>query len=62
LHENVPTIRPEIWRQKNWLLHHDKAVTQAALIFFLDDQANLLGEVSICVIIFGVLVYKVILS
>jgi hypothetical protein len=25
LHENVRRIRPELWRQRNWLLHHDKA-------------------------------------
>jgi hypothetical protein len=23
LHENVPRLRPELWQQKNWLLHHD---------------------------------------
>jgi hypothetical protein len=23
--ENVRRLRPELWRQKNWLLHHDKA-------------------------------------
>jgi hypothetical protein len=23
--ENVRRLRPEIWRQKNWLLHHDNA-------------------------------------
>jgi hypothetical protein len=22
LHENVRRLRPELWRQKNWLLHH----------------------------------------
>jgi hypothetical protein len=25
LHENVKRFRPELWRQKNWLLHHDNA-------------------------------------
>jgi hypothetical protein len=25
LRENVRRLRPELWRQKNWLLHHDKA-------------------------------------
>jgi hypothetical protein len=25
LHENVQTFRPKIFRQKNWLLHHDNA-------------------------------------
>jgi hypothetical protein len=25
LRENVRNLRPELWRQKNWLLHHDKA-------------------------------------
>jgi hypothetical protein len=23
--ENVQRLRPELWRQKNWLLHHDNA-------------------------------------
>jgi histone-lysine N-methyltransferase SETMAR len=23
LNENVRRLRPEFWRQKNWLLHHD---------------------------------------
>jgi hypothetical protein len=23
--ENVRKLRPELWRQKNWLLHHDNA-------------------------------------
>jgi hypothetical protein len=23
LRENVRRLRPELWRQKNWLLHHD---------------------------------------
>jgi hypothetical protein len=25
LHENVRRLRPELWRQKNWLLHHNNA-------------------------------------
>jgi hypothetical protein len=25
LRENLRRFRPEIWRQKNWLLHHDNA-------------------------------------
>jgi hypothetical protein len=25
LRENVKRLRPELWRQKNWLLHHDNA-------------------------------------
>jgi hypothetical protein len=25
LRENVRTLRPELWQQKNWLLHHDNA-------------------------------------
>jgi hypothetical protein len=25
LRENVRTLRPELWRQKNWPLHHDNA-------------------------------------
>jgi hypothetical protein len=25
LHEIVRRLRPELWRQKNWLLHHDNA-------------------------------------
>jgi hypothetical protein len=24
-HEHVRRLRPELWRQKNWLLHHDNA-------------------------------------
>jgi histone-lysine N-methyltransferase SETMAR len=23
LHENVQRLHPELWRQKNWLLHHN---------------------------------------
>jgi hypothetical protein len=25
LHENVRRLRPELWQQKNWVLHHDNA-------------------------------------
>jgi hypothetical protein len=25
LHENVQTLRPKLWRRKNWLLHYDSA-------------------------------------
>jgi hypothetical protein len=25
LHESVRRLRPELWRQRNWLLHHDNA-------------------------------------
>jgi hypothetical protein len=25
LRENVQRVLPELWRQKNWLLHHDNA-------------------------------------
>jgi hypothetical protein len=25
LYENVRRLRPELWREKNWLLHHDNA-------------------------------------
>jgi hypothetical protein len=26
LRENVRRLRPDLWRQKNWLLHHDNAL------------------------------------
>jgi hypothetical protein len=25
LRENVRSLRPKLWRQKNWMLHHDNA-------------------------------------
>jgi hypothetical protein len=25
MRKNVRRLRPELWRQKNWLLHHDRA-------------------------------------
>jgi hypothetical protein len=31
LRENVRTLRPELWRQKNWLLHHDNAASHTFL-------------------------------
>jgi hypothetical protein len=32
LRENVQRLRPELWQQKNWLLHHDNAPSHT-LIF-----------------------------
>jgi hypothetical protein len=26
--ENVRRLRPELWQQKNWLLHHDSSPSQ----------------------------------
>jgi hypothetical protein len=43
-------------------LHNSKAATQVALIFFLTDQAKLLGEICNRVIMSGVLVYRLMLS
>jgi hypothetical protein len=31
LRENVQRILPELWRQKNWLLHHDNAPSHTSL-------------------------------
>jgi hypothetical protein len=30
LHENVGRIRPEIWRENNWLLHHDNGLSHTS--------------------------------
>jgi hypothetical protein len=30
LHENVRRLRPELWRQANWLLHHDIALSHTS--------------------------------
>jgi hypothetical protein len=35
LRKNVCKLRPELWRQKNWLLHHDNAPSHA--FFFTRD-------------------------
>jgi histone-lysine N-methyltransferase SETMAR len=32
LRENVPRLRPEVWRQKNWLLHHNRRFHTLELI------------------------------
>jgi hypothetical protein len=29
--ENVRRLRPELWRQKNWLLHHDEAPSHTTI-------------------------------
>jgi transposase len=31
LRENVQRLRPELWRQRNWLLHHDNAPSHTSL-------------------------------
>jgi hypothetical protein len=31
LRENVRRLRPELWRQKNWLLHHDNAPSHTSV-------------------------------
>jgi hypothetical protein len=31
LRENARRLRPELWRQKNWLLHHDNAPSHTSL-------------------------------
>jgi hypothetical protein len=36
LRENVRRLRPELWRQKKWLLHHDNALSRA---FFLATES-----------------------
>jgi hypothetical protein len=28
----VPHVRPELWAEKNWILHHDNAPLHSALI------------------------------
>jgi hypothetical protein len=38
VYENVRRLRPELWRQKNWLLHHDNAPSH---IFFLPGKFSL---------------------
>jgi hypothetical protein len=30
LRENVPRLRPELWRQRNWLLHPDNAPSKTS--------------------------------
>jgi hypothetical protein len=30
LHENVRRLRPELWRQQNWLLHHDNTASHTS--------------------------------
>jgi hypothetical protein len=35
LSENVQRLRPELWRQKNWLLHHD--TTPPHTLFFTKE-------------------------
>jgi hypothetical protein len=32
LHENVQRLRPKLWRQKNWLLHHNNAPSHTSFI------------------------------
>jgi len=32
LSENVRTIRPKIWREQTWLLHHDNAPYHASIL------------------------------
>jgi hypothetical protein len=31
VHENVQILHPELWGQKNWLVHHDNAQFHTAL-------------------------------
>jgi hypothetical protein len=31
LRENMQRLRPELWRQKKWLLHHDNAWSHTSL-------------------------------
>jgi hypothetical protein len=31
LRENVRRLRPELWRQKNWLLHHNNAPSHTSI-------------------------------
>jgi hypothetical protein len=37
LHEHVRRVRPELWAEKNWILHHDNVSSHSALFvsFFL---------------------------
>jgi hypothetical protein len=32
LRENVRRLRPELWRQKNWRLHHDNAPSRTSFL------------------------------
>jgi hypothetical protein len=32
LRENVRRLRPELWRQVNWMLHHDKAPSHTSFL------------------------------
>jgi hypothetical protein len=32
LRENVQRLRSELWRQKNWLLHHDSAPSHTSFL------------------------------
>jgi hypothetical protein len=40
LRENMRRLRPELWPQKNWSLHHDNALSHASFSTrgFLDQQ------------------------
>jgi hypothetical protein len=39
MRENVRILRPELWRQKNWLLHHENAPSLATFFrrYFLPE-------------------------
>jgi hypothetical protein len=44
LRENVRRLRSELWRQKNWLLHHDNAQSHTSLFnrqFFGEKKNNM---------------------
>jgi hypothetical protein len=47
LHECVQGVRPELWAEKNWILHHDNAPLHSARIvceFFLQKRHDYHGS------------------
>jgi hypothetical protein len=47
LPENVQRFRPELWRQKNWLLHKDKAPSHTffyTMEFFPKNSINVVSS------------------
>jgi hypothetical protein len=49
LRENVPRLRPELWPQRNWLLHHDNTPSHTSFFtkeFFYQKQHDCLSHPS----------------
>jgi hypothetical protein len=53
---NLRRLRPELWRQKNWLLHHDNALSQTSLLtwgFFWGPKTTWLSSQPTLLACFG---------